>query len=82
MERQAGSDHGRSIGKIGTARAQYHLRQTMVFLNMFPLNQPEVMMATPPNDSSAGNLRSRQRRLHSQASPEFDRFGSANWNSA
>ncbi len=35
---------GASIGGIGTARAQYHLRQIMVFLNMFPLNQPEVMI--------------------------------------
>src|SRR5712671_5742095 len=35
---------GASVGAIGTARAQYHLRQIMVFLNMFPLNQPEVMI--------------------------------------
>ena len=35
---------GASIGGIATARAQYHLRQSMVFLNMFPLNQPEVMV--------------------------------------
>jgi chromate reductase len=35
---------GASIGGLGTARAQYHLRQIMVFLNMFPLNQPEVMI--------------------------------------
>ena len=35
---------GASIGMIGTARAQYHLRQMMVFLNMFPINQPEVMI--------------------------------------
>ena len=35
---------GASIGAIGTARAQYHLRQTFVFLNMFPVNQPEVMV--------------------------------------
>jgi chromate reductase, NAD(P)H dehydrogenase (quinone) len=35
---------GASIGNIATARAQYHLRQTMVFLNMFPLNRPEVMI--------------------------------------
>jgi chromate reductase, NAD(P)H dehydrogenase (quinone) len=32
---------GASIGTIGTARAQYHLRQMFVFLNMFPINQPE-----------------------------------------
>ena len=36
---------GASVGSIGTARAQYHLRQMMVFLNMFPINQPEVMIA-------------------------------------
>ena len=35
---------GASIGGIATARAQYHLRQIMVFLNMFPVNQPEVMI--------------------------------------
>ncbi|HEU4434863.1 MAG TPA: NAD(P)H-dependent oxidoreductase [Pyrinomonadaceae bacterium] len=35
---------GASIGAIGTARAQYHLRQAFVFLNMFPVNQPEVMV--------------------------------------
>src|SRR5688500_16231108 len=36
---------GASIGGIATARAQYHLRQMMVFLNMFPVNQHEVMIA-------------------------------------
>jgi chromate reductase len=36
---------GASPGMLGTARAQYHLRQMFVFLNMFPLNQPEVMIA-------------------------------------
>jgi chromate reductase, NAD(P)H dehydrogenase (quinone) len=35
---------GTSIGTIGTARAQYHLRQVFVFLNMFPINHPEVMI--------------------------------------
>lgn len=35
---------GASISMTGTARAQYHLRQMMVFLNMFPLNRPEVMI--------------------------------------
>src|SRR4029453_7542898 len=33
---------GASPGAIGTARAQYHLRQILVYLNMFPINQPEV----------------------------------------
>ena len=35
---------GASIGMLGTARAQYHLRQCCVTLNMFPLNKPEVMI--------------------------------------
>ncbi len=37
---------GASVGAIGTARAQYHLRQIMVFLDMHPINQPEVMIGT------------------------------------
>jgi len=36
---------GASIGTLGTARAQYDLRRSFVFLNMLPLNQPEVMVA-------------------------------------
>jgi len=35
---------GASIGMIGAARAQYHLRQSCVFLNMHPVNWPEVMV--------------------------------------
>jgi chromate reductase, NAD(P)H dehydrogenase (quinone) len=37
---------GASLGMLGTARAQYHLRQCFVFLNMPVVNQPEVMIAT------------------------------------
>lgn len=33
-----------SIGMLGGARAQYHLRQMFVFLNMYPINGPEVMV--------------------------------------
>ena len=48
---------GASIGTIGTARAQYHLRQMMVFLNMFPVNQPEVMISNAQGRFDAqGNL--------------------------
>lgn len=36
---------GASIGMLGTARAQYHLRQTLVFFNAFPLNRPEIMVS-------------------------------------
>jgi chromate reductase len=35
---------GASIGMLGTARAQYHLRQSLVFLDLYPLNKPEVMV--------------------------------------
>jgi chromate reductase, NAD(P)H dehydrogenase (quinone) len=34
-----------SIGMLGGARAQYHLRQVFVFLNMHPINGPEVIVA-------------------------------------
>ena len=33
-----------SIGMLGGARAQYHLRQAFVFLNMHPINKPEVFV--------------------------------------
>jgi chromate reductase, NAD(P)H dehydrogenase (quinone) len=33
-----------STGILGGARAQYHLRQSCVFLNMFPLNKPEIFV--------------------------------------
>ena len=35
---------GASGGMLGSARAQYHLRQTFVFLNMHPINRPEVIV--------------------------------------
>jgi chromate reductase len=35
---------GASVGSLGTARAQYHLRQMLVTLNMPVVNQPEVMI--------------------------------------
>jgi chromate reductase len=33
-----------SIGMLGTAGRQYHLRRCLVFLNMYPLLRPEVMV--------------------------------------
>lgn len=36
---------GASPGAFGTARAQYHLRQSFVFLDAHLLNKPEVMIA-------------------------------------
>jgi chromate reductase, NAD(P)H dehydrogenase (quinone) len=48
---------GASIGMFGTARAQNHLRQMFVFLNMFPLNHPEVMIANAAEKfDEQGNL--------------------------
>lgn len=48
---------GASIGMLGTARAQYHLRQCFVFLNMYPLNLPEVMIThAAERFDNAGNL--------------------------
>ena len=48
---------GASVGVTGTARAQYHLRQMFVFLNMFPINQPEVMIGNAAERFDAtGNL--------------------------
>src|SRR5208283_2041355 len=36
---------GASVALQGTSRAQYHLRQVFVYLNMHSLNRPEVMIA-------------------------------------
>src|SRR4051812_43544239 len=48
---------GASIGTIGTARAQYHLRQVFVFLNVYAVNQPEVMIGHAAERFDAhGNL--------------------------
>jgi len=33
-----------STGMLGAARAQYHLRQSFVFLDMYPINRPEVFI--------------------------------------
>ncbi len=35
---------GASPGLVGTARMQYHLRQVLVFVEMFPVNKPEVII--------------------------------------
>ncbi len=46
-----------SIGMLGGARAQYHLRQMFVFLNMHPVNGPEVIVTFAQNKFDAnGNL--------------------------
>jgi len=46
-----------SVGMIGGARAQYHLRQMFVFLNMHPVNVPEVIVTFASEKfDSEGNL--------------------------
>jgi chromate reductase len=48
---------GASGGALGTARAQYHLRQCFVFLNGLILNRPEVFIgAAPTKFDAAGKL--------------------------
>lgn len=48
---------GASPGMMGTGRAQYHLRQSFVFLNGLVMNRPEVMIpAAAGKFDVAGNL--------------------------
>ena len=36
---------GASMGGMGTSRSQYHLRQVLVYLDVHPLNKPEVFVS-------------------------------------
>jgi chromate reductase len=46
-----------STGMLGGARAQYHLRQSFVFLDMHPVNRPEVLVTFAPQKfDSEGKL--------------------------
>ena len=48
---------GATGGQFGSVRAQYHLRQIFVFLDMYALNRPEVMIARAKEKFDAeGNL--------------------------
>ncbi|MCU0608548.1 MAG: NAD(P)H-dependent oxidoreductase [Chitinispirillaceae bacterium] len=47
---------GASIGQGGSSRAQYHLRQSCVALNMHPLNKPEVMLANAQDKINSNNI--------------------------
>jgi chromate reductase len=52
-----------SVGRFGGARAQYHLRQSFIFLNMHPINRPEVMLSDAAhNVDSNGNVTNEQTR--------------------
>jgi chromate reductase len=54
-----------STGMLGGARAQYHLRQSFVFLNMYPINKPEVFVtfAAQKFDSEGRLTDSKSREL-------------------
>jgi chromate reductase len=56
---------GASVGTGGTMRAQYHLRQVFVFLNMHALNRPEVMIGNAAErfDKSGRLTDDKSRRL-------------------
>jgi chromate reductase len=56
---------GASPGRFGTARAQYHLRQSMVSLDAHLLNRPEVMIAGAQKlFDPQGNLTDEPTRVH------------------
>jgi chromate reductase len=58
---------GASVGAMGTSRAQYHLRQVFVFLNMYPLNRPEVMITNASQlFDEKGNLTDENTKAHIQ----------------
>ena len=52
-----------STGMLGGARAQYHLRQMFVFLNMWPVNKPEVIVTFAPEKIDGnGRVRDQETR--------------------
>ena len=52
-----------STGRFGGARAQYHLRQCFIFLDMHPINNPQVMLSDAANNVDAdGRLINEQTR--------------------
>ncbi len=56
---------GASVGAMGSSRAQYHLRQVFVFLNMYPLNRPEVMISNASQQfDETGNLKDEDTKAH------------------
>lgn len=67
---------GASGGILGTARAQYQLRQMLVFLNAHPINKPEVMIG------QAGTKFDETGRLTDEPTRDFIRqllVALANW---
>jgi chromate reductase len=56
---------GASMGNLGTARAQYHLRQILVYLNAHVMNRPEIMVPAAHSKFDAeGKLTDESTREH------------------
>lgn len=56
---------GATVGTLGTSRAQYHLRQICVTLNMPVVNKPEVMISNASKLFDAeGNLTDESTKKH------------------
>jgi chromate reductase len=45
-----------STGMVGGARAQYHLRQVFIFINMWAINKPEVIVTFAAEKIKDGQL--------------------------
>ena len=67
---------GASGGASGTMRAQYHLRQVAVFLDMHPLNKPEVFVR---NASDKVDASGRLTDAESRAQVEKQLAALADW---
>lgn len=58
---------GASVGVLGTARSQYHLRQVFVALDVKDMNQPELMIANAGQKfDTEGNLKDETTKQHLQ----------------
>jgi chromate reductase len=56
---------GASPGNLGTSRAQYHLRQVLMALNMRALNRPEVLISSAAERFDVeGNLKDENTGKH------------------
>ena len=56
---------GASLGALGTARAQYHLRQVLMALNMHAVNKPEVLISNAAERfDEQGNLKDENTAKH------------------
>lgn len=62
-EDKPGAIMSESMGMFAGSRAQYHLRQVLVFINVHPLNKPEFMVSNAADKfDKDGNLTDEQTR--------------------